>query len=630
MSRQSSNSSLISQNTHSLSTSMRTHTCGELTDSHVGQHVQLCGWVQSIRAASDTLLFVHLRDAYGSLQLLLEKSRMSEELFNEKKATLEQLAVDSLIAVNGIISKRPEGMAKGNSQACGIELFVSNISTLNVTEKLPFNPHIKANLPSEEIRLTHRHLDLRRTDLQHNIRTRSKATMAIRQFMDDNGFIDIETPILFKSTPEGAREFLVPTRVSLGACYALPQSPQQFKQMLMAAGFDRYFQIARCFRDEDLRADRQPEFTQVDMEMSFVSKNDIQCVMERLIQHVWRAVKCVDVQIPFKHLSFTEATNKYGSDKPDTRFGLEIAQTLWMCQEPHIVAEVLVIPNGANTISSRELTLLSELIRASKNNNESKLTTVHKINNKSMSGLSKATLVSRWLNTATNSTEEQKDQQLAIYLDRIASKPGDLVFVSERSTFVTPANTTLGRVRTAVAKILQAKGHLNIPNDQYNFLWIEDFPLFTRGEDDVLGKLSATHHPFTAPVAQDIPLLYSDPAKVHGQHYDLVLNGVELGGGSIRIHDAKLQSYIFESILKLDPMVQASFGHLITALGHGCPPHGGIALGLDRLIAILTNSQSLRDVIAFPKSANGRDIFMHSPAKAAAHQFAEYGLHIIE
>ncbi|KAJ1993797.1 aspartate--tRNA ligase msd1 [Coemansia umbellata] len=559
---------------------MRTHTCGELTDSHVGQHVQLCGWVQSIRAASDTLLFVHLRDAYGSLQLLLEKSRMSEELFNEKKATLEQLAVDSLIAVNGIISKRPEGMAKGNSQACGIELFVSNISTLNVTEKLPFNPHIKANLPSEEIRLTHRHLDLRRTDLQHNIRTRSKATMAIRQFMDDNGFIDIETPILFKSTPEGAREFLVPTRVSLGACYALPQSPQQFKQMLMAAGFDRYFQIARCFRDEDLRADRQPEFTQVDMEMSFVSKNDIQCVMERLIQHVWRAVKCVDVQIPFKHLSFTEATNKYGSDKPDTRFGLEIAQTLWMCQEPHIVAEVLVIPNGANTISSRELTLLSELIRASKNNNE--------------------------------------------------SKPGDLVFVSERSTFVTPANTTLGRVRTAVAKILQAKGHLNIPNDQYNFLWIEDFPLFTRGEDDVLGKLSATHHPFTAPVAQDIPLLYSDPAKVHGQHYDLVLNGVELGGGSIRIHDAKLQSYIFESILKLDPMVQASFGHLITALGHGCPPHGGIALGLDRLIAILTNSQSLRDVIAFPKSANGRDIFMHSPAKAAAHQFAEYGLHIIE
>ncbi|KAI9505559.1 tRNA synthetases class II-domain-containing protein [Coemansia spiralis] len=555
---------------------MRTHTCGELTDSHVGQHVQLCGWVQSIRAASDTLLFVHLRDAYGSLQLLLEKSRMSEELFNEKKATLEQLAVDSLIAVNGIISKRPEGMAKGNSQACGIELFVSNISTLNVTEKLPFNPHIKANL----IRLTHRHLDLRRTDLQHNIRTRSKATMAIRQFMDDNGFIDIETPILFKSTPEGAREFLVPTRVSLGACYALPQSPQQFKQMLMAAGFDRYFQIARCFRDEDLRADRQPEFTQVDMEMSFVSKNDIQCVMERLIQHVWRAVKCVDVQIPFKHLSFTEATNKYGSDKPDTRFGLEIAQTLWMCQEPHIVAEVLVIPNGANTISSRELTLLSELIRASKNNNE--------------------------------------------------SKPGDLVFVSERSTFVTPANTTLGRVRTAVAKILQAKGHLNIPNDQYNFLWIEDFPLFTRGEDDVLGKLSATHHPFTAPVAQDIPLLYSDPAKVHGQHYDLVLNGVELGGGSIRIHDAKLQSYIFESILKLDPTVQASFGHLITALGHGCPPHGGIALGLDRLIAILTNSQSLRDVIAFPKSANGRDIFMHSPAKAAAHQFAEYGLHIIE
>ncbi|KAJ2571287.1 aspartate--tRNA ligase msd1 [Coemansia sp. RSA 1813] len=612
-----------------LTTSMRAHTCGELTDAHVGQQVSVCGWVQSVRAVSDTLLFVLLRDAYGTLQLLAEKSRMPDSLFDKHQKLLGSLSVDSLVAVTGTVARRPEGMAKGED---AIELLIDKARMLNVAERLPFNPHTKANLPSEEVRLGHRYLDLRRSDLQRNIRLRSKTTMTIRQYMDDNGFVDIETPMLFKSTPEGAREFLVPTRIGPGSCYALPQSPQQFKQMLMAAGFDRYFQIARCFRDEDLRADRQPEFTQVDMEMSFVSKQDIQNVVEGLIQRVWHSIKGVDVTVPFRRLTFADATNRYGSDKPDTRFGLEIVQTPQLSQEHHTIAEALVIPHGAKTITSKGLAPVMEMIQASQSNSESRLTTVHKVGDQGMTGLSKATLLHRWLAGSGNShtSDKTEAQKLEEFLRHVGAKTGDLVFVSERSAHVTPATTTLGRVRSMLGKLLHDKGMMHIPDDQYEFLWIEDFPLFTRLEDSADGQFSATHHPFTAPVDQDLALLYSDPAKVHGQHYDLVLNGVELGGGSIRIHDAGLQSYVFEKILRLNPEVQASFSHLVTALGHGCPPHGGIALGLDRLVAILTGSQSLRDVIAFPKSKNGRDIFMKSPAVATESQLAEYGLHTVE
>ncbi|KAJ2857894.1 aspartate--tRNA ligase msd1 [Coemansia erecta] len=294
--------------------------------------------------------------------------------------------------------------------------------------------------------------------------------------------------------------------------------------MLMAAGFDRYYQIARCFRDEDLRADRQPEFTQIDVEMSFIEKKDIQ-----------------------------------------------------------------------------------------------NLTTVHKVSSENnVTGTSKASLLSRWLSAQADASNDDSQSLLKLkqFLGSISAKNGDLLFVSERSAYVTPANTTLGRIRTLMAKMLQEKGYLDILNDIYCFLWIEDFPLFTRDVDDANGRLSATHHPFTAPVEKDLPLLYTNPAKVHGQHYDLVLNGVELGGGSIRVHDPDVQSYIFKDILKLPPKIESSFDHLVTALGHGCPPHGGIALGLDRLIAILTESPSLRDVIAFPKSSNGRDLFMHSPSVA--------------
>ncbi|KAJ1724994.1 aspartate--tRNA ligase msd1 [Coemansia erecta] len=591
---------------------MRTHTCNNLNVENVDQHVKLCGWVQNIRVLSDTLVFVQLRDSYGSVQLLAEQTKMS--CFSEQKELLEQLNTDSLIEVAGTVVRRPEEMIKGSTQAGEIELLVDKVK------------------PGEETRLAHRYLDLRRPELQNNIRVRSKTSMAIRQFMDDNGFVDIETPMLFKSTPEGAREFLVPTRVGAGHCYALPQSPQQFKQMLMAAGFDRYYQIARCFRDEDLRADRQPEFTQVDVEMSFIKKEDIQGVMERMVQHVWRTIKSVEITVPFPRMSFAEATSRYGSDKPDTRFDLEITQVPEIALDQHTVAEVLVIPNGANIFSTKEMAPFVDLIRNSQSNNESRLTTVHKINETGASGVSKASLLSRYLvhNQDTQQQQQQQQNQLKEILNSVSANPGDLMFVSERSVYVTPANTTLGRVRTLVSKLLQEKGQLDIPKDKYCFMWVEDFPLFTREVDDANGRLSATHHPFTAPVEKDLPLLYKSPEKVHGQHYDLVLNGVELGGGSIRVHDPAVQTYIFESILKLAPVIKASFDHLVTALGHGCPPHGGIALGLDRLVAILTESPSLRDVIAFPKSANGRDLFMHSPSVAAAVQLSEYGLKVLE
>ncbi|KAJ2003282.1 aspartate--tRNA ligase msd1 [Coemansia thaxteri] len=507
--------------------------------SHVDQQVRLCGWVKNVRVLSETLVFVHLRDAYGSMQLLAEQTRLPQ--FAEQKRVLELLNPDTLVAVTGTVVARPDSMANAAEKTGQIELLLEQIQILNHANVLPFSPYIKSKLPSEEVRLTHRYLDLRRPELQQNIRLRSKTSLAIRQFMDDN------------------------------------------------------------------------------------DKKDIQGVIERLLQHVWKSIKNVDIAIPFARLSFAEATCKYGSDKPDTRFGLEIAQLPALASDEFTIAEVLVVPGGADILTFKELGPFSVLIKNSQQNNESKLTTIHNISEQGVTGLGKSTLLSRWL-ARSNYLDQQRQAKLAGLLDSVSAKPGDIVFVSERSTFVTPANTTLGRVRSLIAKILQEKGELAISANQYNFLWVEDFPLFTRESDDAHGKLSATHHPFTAPVRAGMELLYTDPAKVLGQHYDVVLNGVELGGGSIRVHDPAMQEHIFKDILHLTPRVQESFCHLLTALGHGCPPHGGIALGLDRLVAMLTDAASLRDVIAFPKSANGRDLFMRSPAAATSEQLAEYGI----
>ncbi|KAJ2710254.1 aspartate--tRNA ligase msd1 [Coemansia spiralis] len=362
--------------------------------------------------------------------------------------------------------------------------------------------------------------------------------------------------------------------------------------------------------------------------MSFVTKDDIQRVIEQLVQHVWSTISGVRIETPFKRMSFADATSRFGSDKPDTRFGLEITSAPQLSPDNDTVAEVLVVPGAAAALSTKELAPLVEAMRSSQANGESQFTSMHKVRDGDVTGLGQSTLLARWLarGSAADSAQPQAGSQMAGLLGTVGAKAGDIMFVSERSARVTPANTTLGRVRTLVARLLHERGQLAIPADRLDFLWVEDFPLFTCEAGAARGQLSATHHPFTAPVTDDLPLLYTDPARVRGQHYDLVLNGVELGGGSIRVHDPDVQQHIFGEVLRLAPDVQASFGHLVAALGHGCPPHGGIALGLDRLVAILTDSPSLRDVIAFPKATSGRDLSMHAPAPASAQQLAEYGL----
>ncbi|KAG0097304.1 hypothetical protein BGZ93_003012 [Podila epicladia] len=565
----------------------RTHKCGQVNKSNIGEQVVLTGWAQNVRKFSDDLMFLPLRDSTGTIQLVLKGSDQDK---SKLRQSLQDLTAESVICAEGRIVARGAGTINPKMATGEIEVDLSSVTVLNKTHKsLPFLPSNQA-VVNEETRLKYRCLDLRRDTLQRNLRSRSLAAWVIRDYLIKN---EVETPMLFKSTPEGAREFVVPTR-NPGAFYALPQSPQQYKQLLMSSGIDRYFQIAKCFRDEDLRADRQPEFTQIDLEVSFGSAKDIQNLVEGVVKSVWRAVK----------------KTEYGSDKPDTRFGLEI-QHVTDISDGNIL-ETIVLKSNMK-LPGADLKRLSQA--------QSKVLPTIKITSSNLQS---------WLQKLPYSGQVPAGVNIDEINRKLDIQEGDTLLVNARPAFLSGGQTVMGKVRLELSSLLQSKGLLHVPSDQYNFLWVEGFPLFSPDENTPSenGRLAATHHPFTAPVAEDLELLEHSPEKVRGQHYDLVLNGVEIGGGSIRIHSPKLQTYVFENVLKMTPLETSRFSHLVDALSFGCPPHGGLALGFDRMMAILCETPSIRDVIAFPKSASGRDLVVGSPSGLTEQQLSDYHIKV--
>jgi aspartyl-tRNA synthetase len=570
------------------------------------------------------LAFLPLKDAYGVAQVrhkLVEGDEASRAIREE----LLSLPVESVVCIEGTVEPRPS-FARNEGQNTGeVEISLHSLKVLNPAEKLPFTSVLDAvKPPAEEIRLKHRYVDLRRTQLQSNIRKRAVAASGIRSCLDSRGFVEVETPYLFKSTPEGAREFLVPTREK-DHYYALAQSPQQYKQMLMVGGIDRYYQIARCFRDEDLRSDRQPEFTQVDLEMSFATPDAIQEVIEELVVSLWKRIAGIDLaeRYPggsFPRMTYADAMARYGSDKPDTRLGMEVvvitqaicAGTLAASQ----AAEAFVVRKGLTKLSNKDVKeVAAALERQLVSSGLDSTASICKVGEGRATG---------WADHVFGSNASKVDY-VAVSNLLGGVEPGDIVAVGIRPSRPRGGSTAMGRLRLLLGDALAAKRAIDLPADRYDFLWIEDFPLFSPLENDegfleaagIHNKLhlKSTHHPFTSPREADIVLIGSNPEAVRGLHYDLVLNGMEIGGGSIRIHDAELQGHVLRDILGLsEDAIERDFGHLLKALSSGCPPHGGIALGFDRLMAILCNASSIRDVIAFPKTVGG-DLLVGSPAR---------------
>ena len=589
----------------------RTHHCNELRPEHAGQTVTLTGWCHSRRDLGG-VLFIDLRDREGRTQTVFDPQDLSKEVFE----IATHLHAESVIEIIGKVRVRPAGTNNDKIATGQVEVLVKEMVVLNHAAVLPFpvdDPEV-ANKVNEELRLQYRYLDLRRPEMARNLRVRSKVATATRVFMDEQGFLEVETPTLFKSTPEGAREFLVPNRRDPGTFYALPQSPQQFKQILMVSGVERYFQLARCYRDEDLRADRQPEFTQVDIEMSFIEREDIYALIEGLLKRVWKTALNLDIPTPFKRISFEEALNRYGIDKPDTRFGMELVDftedfraSTFKVFSGAIASGGVVKAMNAKGMAGATQGQIETMTEYAKSFGAKGLAYI-KVEN----GDWKSPIVKFF-------TEAEK----TALKTKLAIEEGDLILFAADQWL--NACEILGKIRLYCADVLKTQGKLVIPADQFNFLWVIEFPLL--GFDRELNRWYSSHHPFTAPVADDIPLLKTDPKKVRGQHYDIVVNGVELGGGSIRIHQPAVQKTIFEELLAIPPdETQLRFGYMLEAFKYGAPPHGGIALGFDRLIAILCGTPSIRDVIAFPKTAKGVCLMTDSPSGVSARQLKD--LHI--
>ncbi len=583
-----------------LGTTRRTIKCGNLRNSNIGDKVTVMGWVQKKRNLG-SLVFIDIRDVAGIVQAVFD-----EELNKESFEKASEVKSEYVITVTGNVRER---QSKNEKMPTGdIEIYAEEIKILSVSETPPI--YVRDNDDASEImRLKNRFLDLRKPHMQNNLITRAKTTKVIREFMYDNEFLDIETPVLNKPTPEGARDYLVPSRVNKGSFYALPQSPQIFKQLLMVSGYDRYYQVVKCFRDEDLRANRQPEFTQLDMEMSFVDIEDIISINEKLIQKIFKEVIDLDVTLPIARMSYDEAMNRYGSDKPDLRFGYEFKDLTEIFKESEFNAfkanavegnsvKGIVINKSADDFSKKKISKLEKFVKT------------YNAKGLAWAKIEEGELVSP---VAKFLSDEEKNG----LVETLNLEEKDMVFIiADKNSVV---NNSLGALRKKIAVDLD-----KIDKSRFEFLWITDFPLFEYDEENE--RYVAKHHPFTSPVEEDLDMLETNPSEVRAKAYDMVINGDEIGGGSIRITDRALQQRMFKALGLSEEEAEAKFGFLLNAFRYGVPPHGGIAYGIDRMVMTLTGSENIRDVIAFPKTQSAACLLSGAPTDVDEDQLKELGI----